>query len=288
MAKATKKKVTGKRTAKKKVARKKPTSKITAANADRHELYEQSVQCPEADVRFLTRVFRKLRGRVPLTLREDFGGTSLLCAEWVKSRRDREAWSVDLDTEVLEWGRRRNIEPLGPKADRVHLIEGNVLTPRKPLVDVQVGFNFSYCIFHDRPTLLKYFTAARKSLKEDGLYLIDIHGGPEAFDALSEDKKFPDFKYVWEQGDFSPITHHRVSRIHFHFPDGTRIEDAFVYDWRVWTCPELRDLMAEAGFKKTLVYWEGTDSEGEGNGIYTETQEGENDPSWIAYIVAIK
>jgi len=265
-----------------------PKPKLTAKTADRHDLYEKSVQCPEADVRFLTRAFRSIRQRIPLTLREDFGGTSLLCGEWVKSRKDREAWSVDLDTEVLEWGRKNNIAPLGDKADRVHLLEGNVLTPKRPLVDIQVGFNFSYCIFHDRKTLQQYFAAARRSLVKDGLFLIDIHGGPEAYDALSEDKKFPGFKYVWEQGDFSPVTHQRVSHIHFHFPDGTKINKAFTYDWRIWTCPELRDLLAEVGFKETRVYWEGTGSDGEGNGVYRVTKEGENDLSWIAYIVAIK
>ena len=267
----------------------KTANKYSAKTADRHELYEKSVQCPEADVRFLSRVFRTLRGRRALTLRVDFAGTSLLCAEWVKSRRDREAWGVDLDEEVLEWGRERNIAPLGDKAERVHLMKGDVLTPKRPQVDVQVGFNFSYCIFHDRETLARYFKAAYQSLGRDGVYFCDIHGGSESQDALTENKKMAGFKYVWEQGDFSPVTHKRVSWIHFHFPDGTRMRKAFTYDWRIWTCPELRDVLREVGFKETRVYWEGTDSEtNEGNGIYRETREGENDPSWIAYVVALK
>ncbi len=114
----------------------KTVKKYTAKTADRHDLYEKSVQCPEADVRFLSRVFRTVRGRRALTLREDFAGTALLCAEWVKSRTDREAWAVDLDEEVLEWGRARNIEPLGDKAERVHLMKGDVLTQKRPAVDV--------------------------------------------------------------------------------------------------------------------------------------------------------
>lgn len=267
----------------------KTVKKYTAKSADRHDLYEQSVQCPEADVRFLGRVFRTVRGRHARTLREDFAGTSLLCAEWVKSRAEREAWGVDLDTGVLEWGREHNIDPLGEKAKRVHLVEGDVLTQKRPLVDIQVGFNFSYCIFHERKTLLKYFKAAYRSLGRDGAYFLDIHGGAEAHDHLTEDKKLPGFKYVWEQGAFSPVTHKRISWIHFHFPDGTKLKKAFTYDWRIWTCPELCDLLVEAGFKETRVYWEGTDSETEeGNGIYRETKSGDNDPSWIAYVVGLK
>ena len=41
--------------------------------------------------------------------------------------------------------------------------------------------------------------------------------------------------------------------------------DAFVYHWRLWSIPELRDAMHEAGFKSTAVYPRtagATDSEG--------------------------
>ncbi|MAG55334.1 MAG: SAM-dependent methyltransferase [Planctomycetes bacterium] len=266
-----------------------PAPKYTLKTADRHDLYQKSVQCPEADVAFITRVFRTERGRYPLSLREDFCGTSLLCAEWVKSKTDRVAYGVDLDREVLNWGRESNIKPLGDKASRVRLSCANVLTPKKPLTDVQVAFNFSYCIFKERSLLLKYLRAARASLAKDGLFLMDIHGGQEAYDAVTETKRQPGFKYVWEQGDFSPVTHERVSWIHFHFPDGTRLKKAFEYDWRIWTCPELRDLLMDAGFKKTAVYWEGTDKDtDEGNGVYRATKTGDNDPSWIAYVIGYK
>jgi hypothetical protein len=33
--------------------------------------------------------------------------------------------------------------------------------------------------------------------------------------------------------------------------DGEIVEDAFVYRWRLWSAPELRDAMAEAGFEET-------------------------------------
>jgi hypothetical protein len=36
------------------------------------------------------------------------------------------------------------------------------------------------------------------------------------------------------------------------------------------------------------VYWEGTAKNGEGNGIYTVTEQAENCAAWLAYVVAVK
>jgi hypothetical protein len=56
----------------------------------------------------------------------------------------------------------------------------------------------------------------------------------------------------------------------------------------LYTAPELKDILLEAGFRKVTVYWEGEDEEGEGNGIFTPDEKGEADLAWIAYIVAEK
>ena len=53
--------------------------------------------------------------------------------------------------------------------------------------------------------------------------------------------------------------------------------------------PELRDILYDAGFKRVDCYWEGTAEDGEsGNGIFRKTKKGENDLSWVAYLVAPK
>jgi hypothetical protein len=49
---------------------------------------------------------------------------------------------------------------------------------------------------------------------------------------------------------------------------------------------ELRELLSEAGFANVVVYWEGEDEDGEGNGEYEPTLEGAADPAFISYIVA--
>ena len=77
--------------------------------------------------------------------------------------------------------------------------------------------------------------------------------------------------------------------IHFRFPDGSEMKRAFAYEWRLWTIPELTDILVDAGFKQVDCYWEGTAEDGEsGNGIFRKSRRGENDLSWVAYLVCPK
>ena len=77
--------------------------------------------------------------------------------------------------------------------------------------------------------------------------------------------------------------------IHFRFKDGSALSRAFQYDWRLWTLPEIRELLIEAGFERADVYWEGTDKEtGEGTDVYRRREHAESDPAWIAYVVGVK
>jgi hypothetical protein len=103
-----------------------------------------------------------------------------------------------------------------------------------------------------------------------------------------EKTKFDYFTYVWDQADFHPVTNHMVCHIHFKFPDGSKIKNAFTYEWRMWTLPEIRELLLEAGFSTARIYWEGEDEDGEGNGEFYETDKGEPDLAWVCYIVAEK
>ncbi len=117
---------------------------------------------------------------------------------------------------------------------------------------------------------------------------MDMFGGPESFEETKEKTKQKGFTYVWHQAEFHPVTNHMRCHIHFRFKDGSKIKKAFTYEWRLYTAPELRDLLLEAGFRKVTVYWEGEDEDGEGNGEFTPDAEGEADLAWIAYIVAEK
>lgn len=262
---------------------------LTARSVDRHDLYQRSVQGPEYEVRFLEKVFKSHTGRKPLHLREDFCGTALLCCEWAKSHPERTALGLDIDRPTLEWGRARNLEPLGADASRVRLLEQDVLVPTRRKAEVIGAYNFSYQVFHDRQTLKRYFAAARRSLRDDGLFVLDALGGWESQQVLTERRSVEGgFTYVWEQAEYDPISARFVCHISFEFKDGTRLRRAFTYDWRLYQLAELRDVLLEAGFVAVDAYWESEDEEGRGNGTFRRVVRTTNDPGWNAYLVAKK
>jgi SAM-dependent methyltransferase len=268
----------------------KPKSKTNsmAARADRHLLYEGSVQDPESELEFVSETFFAINGRHLLSLREDFCGTGNTACHWVASGREHRAIGVDLDAEVLDWGRAHHVAGLASDArERIELLHGDVRSTETAPVDAVLAMNFSYYLFTSRETLRQYFEAALRALKPDGILFLDAFGGYEAHQELEERTEHDDFTYVWDQAEFNPINQHMTCRIHFEFPDGSELRNAFEYRWRLWVLPEVRELLLEAGFASATVYWEGTDEEtGEGDGIYTASEQGDADAGWIAYIVA--
>jgi hypothetical protein len=259
-----------------------------AATADRHYLYQEAVQDPVAEIDFIEETWRTLRDRPAELLREDFCGTAHTACEWV--RRDAGHWAVgiDLDGAVLEWGRLNNLEQLGDdELARITLLREDVLDAAPELADIVLAMNFSYFLFRQRPQLLAYFESVRAGLVDDGLFVLDAYGGYDAPRNIEEERECDGFDYVWEQADFNPIDSSMNCHIHFAFPDGSRMERAFSYAWRLWTLPEIRELLLEAGFREVTVYWEGTDeASGEGNGVYEPAVVGDADPGWVCYIVA--
>ena len=272
-----------------KTTRKKKRYKYTAKTSDKHKLYELSVQDPKSEASLIARLYKRTRGRHALSLREDFCGTAAMCAQWVRTRRDRMAVGVDLDRDVLDWGVEHNLGPIGEPGNRIKLLEQNVLDPVKGSFDIAVGFNFSYWIFKTRPTMLKYFKGVRKSLARDGMLFLDAYGGPEAQEPLEEPREIEEgFTYTWDQHSFNPIDNSVVNYIHFDFRDGSKMRKAFTYEWRFWNLNELKELLLEAGFSKVTVYWEGADEDGDGNGVWRARETVEQETAWICYIAVEK
>jgi len=96
------------------------------------------------------------------------------------------------------------------------------------------------------------------------------------------------FTYVWDQARFNPIDNRLLCHIHFAFTDGSRLDRAFSYDWRLWTLPEIQELLEECGFVKTTVYWQGFDAEGEADGKFKPATRADADAGWICYLSAEK
>jgi hypothetical protein len=167
---------------------------------------------------------------------------------------------------------------------RVALAQAIVLEYAGPKVDVVGAFNFSYLIFKRRQELVAYFRKAYEALDRDGLFFCDLFGGTEAIVPIVESRRCKGgFTYVWEHARYNPISNEILCHIHFKFRDGSEIREAFTYDWRLWTIPEVRECLLVAGFRDTQVWWESTDEDD-----YRQSEREDNQPGWLVYIVGVK
>jgi len=255
---------------------------------DLYTLYENSVMSPDSDVEFMIRSFKKIRGRRPKLFREDFCQTALIACEWVKHHAENIAWAIDLDPTPLNWAEEYNVPLAGEAKDRLHLVNDDVMKVKLPKVDITCALNFSYFYFKKREQLLTYFKSAYKGLKDDGVFYLDIMGGPDAQEVTEDKTNQGYFTYIWDQSEFNPINNHCMYHIHFKLRKGKMIKKAFSYDWRLWSVPEVRDILKESGFREVRIYWEDEDKDGEGTGTYRWRKAAENSVAWVAYIVAVK
>jgi hypothetical protein len=261
-----------------------------AQRADLFRLYEATVQDVDGDCALVERMFRRRYGRYPQVLREDFCGSSAMACAWVQRHPENRAFGIDLDPVPLRWAQEHHVAELdADAAARVQLLRGDVRDVETVPADVSVAFNFSYFVFKTRGELLGYFEKTRARLRREGLFVIDLYGGADSQRTMMETRDHGDYEYVWDQDLFDPITHRVVNHIHFNFKDGSGIEKAFSYDWRLWSLPELRDVLEDAGFSQVQAYWERTDrTSNEGNGVYYPAHRAKDDPAWVAYVAAFR
>ncbi len=256
---------------------------------DKYAYYTEAVQGPDGDVEFIEQTYRELKGKDPETLSEDFCGTFAISCEWVKLNPSYKALGVDLDPEPISYGYEKYFSQLTEdQKNRLKIIEANVLNPELPKADVIAALNFSYFGFKTRSLLKEYFSNCHFRLNEEGLLILDIFGGSQCQEAIEEETEHDDFSYFWDQDGFDPVTHQAQFYIHFKPKGKKKVERVFSYDWRMWTIPELKDLLEEIGFSKVHVYWEGTTEEGEGDGQFSRVEQGEDCEAWVSYIVAEK
>jgi len=321
-------------------------------------LYQRSVQSPKGDISYMQKFFwTYVGGRLPLHLREDFCGTALISAEWLRSDSRRTAVGVDLDIEALTWGLENNVQQVGADAySRICLFHGNVLhslTNAKciksaslgsenykslretedssgsvtdddeadlvkrlevgehvqdycgqkessfPAADIVCAFNYSCCCLQSRSELVLYFKQAWSAIsKKGGIFVMDLYGGTSSEHALKLRRRYEDFMYVWEQEDFNIINRTTKISLHFYLSKNQRsLRYAFSYHWRLWTLPEIKDCLEEAGFN-SVHFWmrempniqerrEVEDFEVNDNVKYEEISSFNQKDAWNAYIVGI-
>ncbi|CBI28342.3 unnamed protein product, partial [Vitis vinifera] len=298
-------------------------------------LYQQSVQSPKGDISYLQKFFLMyVGGRVPLHLQEDFCGTALLSTEWLRSDPRRTAVGLDLDVEALDWCMENNVNKIGADGySRLSLFHGNVLQPLEsklvksqlsdiirnftledsiadsgtiikrnfglPARDIVCAFNYSCCCLHKRGELVLYFKHVLDVLsKKGGIFVMDLYGGTSSECKLRLQRRFPNFTYYWEQAEFDIIQRKTRISLHFHLQKQQRkLRHAFSYSWRLWSLPEIKDCLEEAGFH-SVHFWirqmpdteENRSTEGFGIGQdvkYEEVASFQQQDAWNAYIVGV-
>ena len=277
--------------------KKKPKKKSLPSGAskprDLFALYQAAVQDPHDQVANSSLIYADIFGRRATVLREDFCGTFLISVEWVRSDPLRKSICLDIDKTTLNYGRENNFPKLtAVERTRLEVMERNVVSVTTPKSDIILACNFSFFIFKYRATLIQYFLNLFQSLKKQGVVILELAGGPGFIQKAREQRTVDDpktgkFVYIWDQKKFNPISQNGKYAIHFRFPDGSEMKDAFEYDWRIWNLPEIREAFSEAGFNRTFVYWE-KEVRGKSTGQYVRMEEGANDYSWIAYVVGVK
>ena len=89
------------------------------------------------------------------------------------------------------------------------------------------------------------------------------------------------FEYEWQQDGQDPATGRITCRIHFDLDFGERLDNAFVYDWRLWKPQELISLSEQAGFASSALWW----SDPMEPGRYQPVQEAPANQDWVGYVV---
>jgi hypothetical protein len=241
-------------------------------------LYEIAVTNAPQLARFAQAVAPNAR-----TLREDFAGSAALARAWAELSPKHRALAVELDPKTACYAGEH------PRLDVV--VADATRCTRKANIIAATNFPLGY--LHTRDALLAYFRVARASLRPQGVLIADMYGGDGAWSPLLQRRKLRSpvvgaFTYTWEQREAHASTGLVENHIHFACK-GMELPSAFVYRWRLWGLPELRDAALEAGFARVDVYDRLADAlDDEGNAYVRPMNDEPLDATWVAYIACRK
>jgi SAM-dependent methyltransferase len=272
-----------------------PTQPVSAGDLDRFDLYECCVQSPS----LLVRLLRGIHAGTPRVLREDFCGGGALSRRWVQDVAGGLCVAIDTDRAAL--ARLRRLGRSGVRRGAIRIVRADALHPPAsadiPRPDVVFVGNFSIGEIHDRPRLIGYLRATRRRLAPGGVFVCDTYGGASALVTGAVRRVHPvpgspsvRVRYTWEQRSADPLTARVVNALHFRVEEDGRVvrefTDAFVYRWRLWSVPELRDALLEAGFRDAEVYAQVPDAVDSDGRVYVSPV---RDPEEVgeSYIVCI-
>jgi hypothetical protein len=265
---------------------------------DKFLLYELAVTNAQPLARFFDGLVDDPRPRAPLLLAEDFSGAAALARAWCALSPRHHALAIDRDARVLA---------RCPNTPRLATIARDARSPAhrdSPRAHIIAATNFPIGYWHSRRDLLTYLRAARSRLRPKGLLACDVYGGSDAMTPSTTRVRVrvppehrarlgcSSFIYEWRQVSGDRATNLVHNAIDFASIAGARpswrIRGAFAYHWRLWSIPELRDAMLEAGFARVDVYDRlGHAIDQHGRVHATPLREGEPlDDPYVAYVIA--
>lgn len=256
--------------------------KTMASRANPLALYDNSVYPHESYVGIGEDMGYALTGEIPLSLREDFGGSARACRAWIESDDRRTAAAVDLSPKLAAYA--SNVAWRGADKTRLSYYTTDV-RESGPLTtgvhDVVMAMNCSWQCFLTKEDLRTYLAAVLSSLSPGrGCFVMDFFAGWGNIQPGTHKRKVDkDTTYVWDVSGVDPLTGRHLCSISYRFRDGSSLDDAFVYDWRAWSVPEVADLLREVGFSTVRTALEKDDLvvlTGRSSGLENE----------IAYLVA--
>lgn len=257
------------------------TWRLGNRSVNRFDLYQLAVQSCDIQVRFL----RALHANEPQVLADDFSGPAGLARAWLTLNDRYAAVATDTDDIPLAHAFVRTAEDLGNATLRRLALQRASVLEAGGHADIIAALNFAVCELPSRQQLVTYFRHAQFRLNSQGIIVIDTYAGPSAFDTGSYTQIIEtpagELTYQWEQRAADPMSGRVSNSIHITLPTGEHLEDLFVYDWRLWSVPEIREALREANFRHTEVHIDyGQALDGDGNPM-PEAVAHDNEPSGV-------
>jgi len=269
-----------------------PDAECSSAPLNKYDLYRLCVQAPKASAEFLAAVHARFRGtRAParqVVLREDFSGPGAIGVAWAESSERHATILVDQDADALAHA--------GLPRPRVAAIAGDVMAV-EARADIVAALNFPLGYWHSRKELVAYLQASLARLRPGGVFVADMYGGEHAFQPGTLQRRVlgPNdeaITYTWEQREADVVSGIVVDALHFDIKPPKRplhrLRDAFVYTWRLWSLPELRDALRDAGFRRIEFFDQLAGARDQRGRLHVEpVSRGEElGDDWVAYVAA--
>lgn len=230
-------------------------SEFSTTRIDIDALYTAAFQDPKREMRLLREEYVTYFAATPRILREDFCGTAANAMAWADHKDGNcIAIGVDIDRQSLEYAKTNTFASLSCDVrNRISLIHGDVLSAALPDADLITALNCSFCYFWERQQFKRYLERTFETLGEYGMLALEIYCGADAYNLGCDEIPIEGATAIWEQAKFDPITNRCLNFIHFRMDNGDLLEQAFEYDFRLWSPAECIDLIREVGFVEVKV-----------------------------------